>query len=85
MQKKHGSRVLQLMFKWGANNVKISLYQCVLQNWKELIKSKYSLYTISKVCKDYDLPGVVEDATLLQGSFEGAHIVQNYITKNPES
>jgi hypothetical protein len=69
MQKKIGSRVLQLIFKWGDATVRNVIHQCILQNWKDLIKSKYSLYLIEKVSKNLELPGVPEDVVLLQGSW----------------
>lgn len=84
MQKKVGSRVLQLVFKWGDNGVKAAIHQCVLQNWKDLIKSKYSLYLIEKVSKNLELPGVPEDVLMLQASWEGANIVENYIQTRGE-
>ena len=50
MQKKQGSRVTELMFKWGPfKEVKSKIYQCVKKHWKDLIKSNYALYVISKV------------------------------------
>jgi hypothetical protein len=85
MQKKLGSRVLQYMLNWGDINIKNYIYQCVIKNWKDLIKSKYSLFVIIKISKDYDLPGVIDDFILLQNSKEGATIIQNFISKNPES
>lgn len=48
--KKQGSRVIQLIYKWGNQEIKTSIFQSILQNWKEMIKSQYALYTISKVC-----------------------------------
>jgi len=67
MQKKVGSRVLQLLFKWGDSTIKTALHQCTLKNWKDLIKSKYSLYLLAQIGRDMDLPGVVEDVFYLQG------------------
>jgi len=34
MQKKIGSRVLQLMFLWGGPNVRGGMQKCILENWK---------------------------------------------------
>lgn len=34
MQKKQGSRVLQLMFKWGTADIKSTIYKNIVQNWK---------------------------------------------------
>ena len=44
-----------------------------------MIKSKYALYLISNVGKTEPFPGVLEDAVLLQSSFEGAKVVEHYI------
>lgn len=82
MQKKQGSRVLQLMFKWGGDQVKTAIHKCVLTNWKDLIRSKFALYIIEKMSKEVDLPGAIEDAVLLQSSWEGARILQQCISRN---
>lgn len=49
MQKKLGSRVLQLIFKWGSQKVQTGIHQIVVNHWKDLIKSKYALYLIANV------------------------------------
>lgn len=46
MQKKQGSRVLQLMFKWGGDKVRNGIHKCALANWKDLIRSKFALYIL---------------------------------------
>jgi len=69
MQKKSGSRVLQLMFKWGGDFVKQTIYKCAQAHWKELIRSKFALYILEKISKNFDFPGAVEDAVLLQSSW----------------
>ena len=46
MQKKAGSRVLQLMFKWGGDHVKLAIHKCALAHWKELSRSKFALYIL---------------------------------------
>lgn len=79
MQKKVGSRVLQLMYKWGSEEVKKSIQKFIVKHWKDMIKSKYALYLISNVGKTEPFPGVLEDAVLLQSSFEGAKVVEHYI------
>lgn len=53
LQKKQGSRVIQLMFKWGNEEIKSSIFKVILQNWKELIKSKYALHAISTVSSEF--------------------------------
>lgn len=78
-QKKLGSRVLQLIFKWGDKKVKEETHKIVKKNWKELIKSKYALYLIEPVVKEFHMPEVVDDVILLQGSWEGAKICQSYL------
>ena len=75
MQKKQGSRVTQLLFKWGNPVTKNYIYKEITKNWKELIKSKYALYIISKVSREFELPGLVEDLELLQNNREGAQIL----------
>ena len=57
--KKIGSRVIQLMFKWGDQDVKTTIYKSILQHWKDLIKSKYALHTISKVSAEFEFPRLV--------------------------
>lgn len=54
-------------------------------SWKELIKSAFALYTISKVCFEFEFPRLSEDATILQNHPEGALVLENYIKKHPES
>ena len=51
MQKKQGSRVTQLLFKWGNHSTKSIIYKEITKSWKELIKSKYALYIIAKVSR----------------------------------
>jgi hypothetical protein len=34
MQKKVGSRVIQLMFKWGDEEIKSSIFKTMIKNWK---------------------------------------------------
>lgn len=46
MQKKQGSRVLQLIFKWGGEGVRKAIHKCGLTNWKDLIRSKYALFIL---------------------------------------
>lgn len=46
MQKKQGSRVLQLMFKWGGDKIRNAIHKCALANWKDLIRSKFALYIL---------------------------------------
>lgn len=75
MQKKQGSRVLQLMFKWGGDKIRNTIHKCVLNNWKDLVRSKFALYILEKIGRDVELPGAVEDAILLQSSWEGARIL----------
>ncbi len=53
MQKKQGSRVTQLLFKWGNNATKTTIYKEIIKGWKDLIKSNYALYTIAKVSKEF--------------------------------
>lgn len=78
-QKKLGSRVLQLIFKWGDKKVKEETFKIIKKNWKEIIKSKYALYLIEHVVKEFHMPEVLDDVVLLQGSWEGAKILQSYI------
>lgn len=53
MQKKIGSRVIQLMFKWGTPEIKACIHKTILAHWKDLIKSKYALHAISKVSAEF--------------------------------
>ena len=53
IQKKQGSRVAQLIYKWGSQDTKAEIHKIVLQNWKELIKSKYALFLMGKILKDF--------------------------------
>lgn len=85
IQKKEGSRVTQLIYKWGGKEVQASIHQGILQHWKELIKSKYALFMIEKVLKDFEIGQIFDDMILLQNSREGAKVLQSYIEKNPES
>ena len=55
-QKKIGSRVLQLIFKWGDAKVKGAIFNCIKKAWKDLIKSKYALYLIQHVVKEKSIP-----------------------------
>lgn len=57
-QKKMGSRVLQLIFKWGDKDVKESILKITRKYWKTLIKSKYSLYLIEHVAKEFNIPEI---------------------------
>ncbi len=59
MQKKEGSRVIQLLYKWGTAEIKAQVHKVILENWKDLIRSKYALHTISKASNDFDLPRLV--------------------------
>ena len=75
MQKKQGSRVLQLIFKWGGDKNRKLIHKCALTNWKDLIRSKFALYILEKIGKEMELPGAIEDAVLLQSSWKGARIL----------
>lgn len=75
-QKKMGSRVLQLIFKWGDVKVKEEMHRIIKKYWKQLIKSKYALYLIEHVAKEFPIPEIVDDVVLLQGTWEGAKIIQ---------
>lgn len=75
MQKKQGSRVTQLLFKWGNPATKAYIHKEIIKSWKELIKSNYALYIIAKVSKEFELPGIVDDMELLQNNREGAQIL----------
>ena len=55
-QKKLGSRVLQLIFKWGDKTVKEETHKIIKKNWKDLIKSKYALYLIEHVVREFNIP-----------------------------
>lgn len=46
MQKKQGSRVLQLIFKWGGDKVRNYIHKTAVDNWKDLIRSKFALYIL---------------------------------------
>jgi hypothetical protein len=81
-QKKMGSRVLQLIFKWGDKKVKEEIFNIIKKNWRELMKSKYALYLIEHVAKEFTFSEVLEDVILLQGSWEGAKIVQAYLERS---
>ena len=59
MQKKQGSRVVQLIFKWGGEKIRKIIHKCALTNWKDLIRSKFALYTLEKISKEMELPGAV--------------------------
>lgn len=65
----------QLLFKWGNHSTKTYIYKEIIKSWKELIKSKYALFIIAKVSKEFELPGLVEDLELLQNNREGAQIL----------
>lgn len=80
--KKIGSRVIQLMFKWGDQEVKTTIYKSILQHWKDLIKSKYALHTISKVSAEFQFPRLVEDAIHLQNNKEGSMVLENFLNKH---
>jgi hypothetical protein len=83
-QKKLGSRVLQLIFKWGDQKVKEETHKIIKKHWKELIKSKYALYLIEHVVRKFNMTEVVDDVILLQGSWEGAKIAQAYLETSGE-
>ena len=85
MQKKQGSRVTQLLFKWGSPATKTCIYKEIIKSWKDLIKSNYALYIIAKVSKEFELPGLLEDLELLQNNREGAQILENFILSSPEA
>lgn len=51
MIKKQGSRVLQLMLKWGNPGLRHEVNTSVKKNWKELLKSKYAIHVIGKLAK----------------------------------
>ena len=78
-QKKIGSRVLQLIFKWGDEKVKAAIFNCIKKAWKDLIKSKYALYLIQHVVKERTIPEVADDAILLQSTWEGARVLDTYL------
>jgi hypothetical protein len=78
-QKKLGSRVLQLIFKWGDKKVKEQTHKIIISHWKELMKSKYALYLIEHVVREFHVPEVVDDVLLLQSTWEGAKIAQAYL------
>jgi hypothetical protein len=69
MQKKQGSRVLQLIFKWGGDSVKRGMHKCALANWKDLIRSKYALFILEKISHELEFPAALEDAVLLASSW----------------
>ena len=85
MQKKQGSRVVQLIFKWGGEKARKLIHKSALTNWKDLIRSKFALYTLEKISKEMQLPGAVEDAVLLQSSWKGAKILQESSLRSEEN
>ena len=85
MQKKQGSRVLQLIFKWGGDKIRTFIHKAAITNWKDLIRSKYALYILEKLSKEVELPGAIEDATMLQGTWEGAKIVHECALRSEEN
>ena len=85
MQKKQGSRVLQLIFKWGGDKVRRLIHKCALTNWKDLVRSKFSLYVLEKISKEMELPGAIQDAVLLQSSWKGAHILNETALRSDEN
>ena len=52
MQKKQGSRVIQLVYKWGDELVKNGILAVVKAHIKDLLKSKYALYVILKLVQN---------------------------------
>lgn len=58
------------------------MHTAIRKNWKDFIKSKYALYLIEHVVREFNIPEIAEDVILLQGSWEGAKIVQAYIESN---
>ena len=84
-QKKEGSRVIQLIYKWGNQEIKSSIFQIVEKHWKEICHSKYALFLVEKVLKDFDIPIIFQDPLPLLHIKEGSHLLQEYMSKNPES
>jgi len=76
MQKKQGSRVLQLIFKWGGDKVRNYMHKTAVDNWRDLIRSKFALYILENIGKDMDFPGAIDDAVLLMSSWKGARLLQ---------
>ncbi len=68
LQKKQGSRVCQLFYKWGNDDMKSKIVASIKKNWSTLIKSKYAPYTIKKVVSFVDIDEIIKDATFLQAS-----------------
>ena len=85
MQKKQGSRVLQLIFKWGGDKVRNHIHKTALTNWKDLIRSKFALYILEKISKDLEFPGAVDDAVLLQSTWKGAKILNEHALRSDEN
>ena len=85
MQKKQGSRVVQLIFKWGGPKARTFIHKTATTNWKDLIKSKFALYILEKIGREMELPGAVEDTILLQASWKGARILQESSSRSEEN
>ena len=40
-----------------------------------MVRSRYSLFLLEKMSRAVDFPGIVDDAILLQSSYEGAQVI----------
>ena len=85
MHKKVGSRVLQLIFKWGEEPERKLIYECLRQNWKDLVRSPETLRLIQTTARTYKLTEIEEDAFILQGSFKGAKILQQHTDNDAQA
>lgn len=85
MQKKQGSRVLQLIFKWGSDKVKNYMHKTAVSNWKDLVRSKFAMYILEKIGKEMDLPGASDDAILLMSSWKGARLLQESANRSDDN
>ena len=48
--------------------MRVCIFETIIKNWKELIKSKYAIYTISKVATNHEIPNLAKDAVILQNN-----------------
>lgn len=56
IHKKQGSRVVQLLVKWGDEEIRQAILDALRPSWKEMIRGKYSIFVLKQLVRYFNFP-----------------------------
>lgn len=59
IHKKQGSRVVQLLVKWGDEDIRQSILDALRPSWKEMIRGKYSIFVLKQLVRYFNFPEII--------------------------